>query len=363
MSDDATLLQLRQSLGLLQVAFDASAEAMVIVEPTGQVRWGNQAAADLWTDGLAILLVGRPLEQLLQSLTTSSGLPLSVESAEHPLQRLKRGDGKGVYGIRELLQQLEWRCITQPDTGYLLLLARDLGPQEQALQEQRKFLNQLAHELNTPLAIVSGSLRQLAKKAHTLGNNSKKRLQQAQQETSRLGRLLRNLLVLTDLETGRRQLTLKPLALESWISRWCSLQDLPERAEIKLTPASGISSTADVDQEALTEVLAQLLENSLRFSSDPARIQLAINCVEGRVTLLWKDQGLGISTEQGHQVFDRFVRLEEHRHPSRPDGAGLGLAITEALMEAMEGSIHLAPQEAGSAGATFVLSWPQSAAK
>ena len=48
MSDEATLAQLRQSLGLLQVAFDAAAEAMVIVEPGGEVRWGNQAAADLW---------------------------------------------------------------------------------------------------------------------------------------------------------------------------------------------------------------------------------------------------------------------------------------------------------------------------
>ena len=59
MSEEATLAQLRQSLGLLQVAFDAAAEAMVIVEPGGEVRWGNQAAADLWTNGLAIMLVGQ----------------------------------------------------------------------------------------------------------------------------------------------------------------------------------------------------------------------------------------------------------------------------------------------------------------
>ena len=44
MSDEATLAQLRQSLGLLQVAFDAAAEAMVIVEPGGEVRWGTVAA-------------------------------------------------------------------------------------------------------------------------------------------------------------------------------------------------------------------------------------------------------------------------------------------------------------------------------
>ena len=94
MSDEATLAQLRQSLGLLQVAFDAAAEAMVIVEPGGEVRWGNQAAADLWTNGLAILLVGRQLEQLLQPITSSSGVPMAIEAVEHPLQA-ERGDGQG----------------------------------------------------------------------------------------------------------------------------------------------------------------------------------------------------------------------------------------------------------------------------
>ena len=137
MSDDATLAQLRQSLGLLQVAFDAASEAMVIVEPGGEVRWGNQAAADLWTNGLAIMLVGRRLEQLLQPLTNSSGMPIAQQAAEHPLQRLKRGDGEGIYSIGEQLQQLEWRRIPQPGDGYLLLLARDLAPQEEALRQQR----------------------------------------------------------------------------------------------------------------------------------------------------------------------------------------------------------------------------------
>ena len=128
MSDEATLAQLRQSLGLLQVAFDAAAEAMVIVEPGGEVRWGNQAAADLWTNGMAILLVGRSLEQLLQPITSSSGVPMAIEAAEHPLQRLSRGDGQGTYGMGEQLLQLEWRRIPQPGDGYLLLLARDWRP-------------------------------------------------------------------------------------------------------------------------------------------------------------------------------------------------------------------------------------------
>ncbi len=109
-------------------------------------------------------------------------------------------------------------------------LARDLAPQEQALQQQRQFVNQLAHELNTPLAIVGGSLRQLGKKLLEFGDGSRERLHQAQQETSRLVRLLRHLLVLTDLETGRRQLQLQPLALKPWLQEWMAQQVLPASA-------------------------------------------------------------------------------------------------------------------------------------
>ena len=359
MSEEATLVQLRQSLGLLQVAFDAAAEAMVIVEPAGEVRWGNQAAADLWTNGLAILLVGQRLEQLLQSISSSSGVPLAVEAAEHPLQLLKRGDGSGVYGIADQLQQLEWRRIQQPGDGYLLLLARDLAPQEQALELQRQFVNQLAHELNTPLAIVNGSLRQLGKKLLEFGDGSRERLRQAQQETSRLVRLLRHLLVLTDLETGRRQIRLKALPLKSWLQQWMAQQGLPASAELNLAFDGGESAVVAADAEALAEVLEQLLENSLRYSHHPAQIELHLLELDGAIGLRWKDQGLGITAEPRSQVFERFVRLEEHRDFNQADGAGLGLALCEALMHAMGGSIELEPNAEQSKGSSFLLLWPQ----
>lgn len=364
MKDGSTLDQLRQSLGLLQVAFDASSEAMVIVEPSGEVRWANQAAADLWGNGLAVLLIGQPLEKLLDQVTTSSGVPLAPEAPEHPLQCLKRGDGKGVFGIRDLLQQLEWRQIPQQDAGYLLLLARDLGPQERALQQQRQFVNQLAHELNTPLAILKGTCRQLAKQAGAFGVDSKKRIQQAQQEINRLVRLMRNLLVLTDLENGRRQLMLKPVEICSWLDQWCSSQDLPVGAELSIIQCSSDFRVVDFDQSALEEVLEQLLSNSLRYSESPAVISICLVAKEPNlIELHWHDQGPGIKARPHHQVFDRFVRLEEHRNPNRPDGAGLGLAICEAIMQQMQGSICLGSDCCERVGAGFVLSWPQVAVK
>ena len=58
-------------------------------------------------------------------------------------------------------------------------------------------------------------------------------------------------------------------------------------------------------------------------------------------------------------MFERFVRLEEHRDPSQADGAGLGLALCEALMQAMGGNIELLAASEALRGAAFWLYWPQ----
>ena len=114
------------------------------------------------------------------------------------------------------------------------------------------------------------------------------------------------------------------------------------------------------DAEALAEVLEQLLDNSLRYSEGPAQIELQLLERDGAIGLCWRDQGLGITAEPRSQVFERFVRLEEHRDCNQADGAGLGLALSEALMQAMGGSIELEqPNVLYSKGSTFLLRWPQ----
>ena len=354
------LAQLRQSLGLLQVAFDAASEAMVIFDPEGVVRWGNQAAADLWTDGLAILLVGRHQEQLLQPIANRSGQPLERSSAEHPLQQWQLGDGGGVFELRGQQLRLEWRLIPEPGSGYRLLLARDLEPQEQALQLQRRFLNQLAHELQTPLAIVGGSLNRVQAKATELGQASLQWLQQAREETSRLGRLISSLMALTDLEMGRRVLVLQPHPVVAWLEQWSVRQPLPEAATLKFSwdPAAA-EAQAVFDAQAVDEVLAQLLDNSQRYCGEAAvRIELHLEITEGHWVLHWRDHGLGISAKPREQVFDRFVRLEEHRRSDQVDGAGLGLAVAAELMAAMGGQLSLGPAVDG-AGVEFLLRWPR----
>ena len=84
--------QLRQSLGLLRVAVDATGEAMLIVDSDRFVRWVNQTAAELWGAGLPLRVIGKPLEALISFRQLDQRLLLSTDS-HHPLIQAQSGEG------------------------------------------------------------------------------------------------------------------------------------------------------------------------------------------------------------------------------------------------------------------------------
>lgn len=161
-----------QSLGLLRVAFDSTGEAMLIVDESSGVRWANQQAADLWGGGITLQMVGRPLSTLLQ-FHHLDGSPLGDEEPSHPLQKALSAEGRNSYLIQApsatentqlITRSVSWRLIIQMNQSFILLIFRDLDPLEKALARQRQFIDNLAHELRTPLAIIAGNLHRLKRK-------------------------------------------------------------------------------------------------------------------------------------------------------------------------------------------------------
>ena len=144
------------------------------------------------------------------------------------------------------------------------------------------------------------------------------------------------------------------------VQEWMAQQDLPASTQLNLVSDGGEDALVATDAKTLAEVLDQLLDNSLRYSMGPAQIELHLLELDGAIGLRWKDQGRGINAEPRSQVFQRFVRLEEHRDFNQADGAGLGLALCESLMQAMGGSIELEPNTNQSRGSAFLLCWPQA---
>ena len=345
----ALIQQMSQSLGLLRVAFDSTGEAMLIVDESSAVRWANQQAADLWGGGITLQMVGRPLSALLQFHHLDRS-PLEDEEPSHPLQQALSAEGRSSYLIQALsapatektqliTRSVSWRQIMQMDQSFVLLIFRDLEPLEKALARQRQFINNLAHELRTPLAIITGNLHRMRRKKQFSGNIQQS-LSDATEETQRIGALVDNLLLLSELDTDYRRWTLQIDSLMNFVDRWIVMLNPESRGLLHIVTVNESDDyRVQLDQDAFHLILDNLLNNSRRFCRSKPSIEIRLVQTVSQILLQFIDDGPGINNDDHCvAVFERFNRIEEHRNADMTDGSGLGLPLVKSLMEGMGGS-------------------------
>ena len=323
---------------------------MLILDANARVRWGNQAAADTWTNGLAILLPSKAFADLVQ-LATPYGHPISEREPAHPLNRMKLADGDDRYlllqpgkanGVSEA-HKIHWRRVTEVPGGFVLITFANLAPAERALLQQQRLINQLAHELRTPLAIVNGCLKRLSRSTDSEARE-RKPITTALQETRRIDRLLEQLSLLSQLDVGSYQPVLETQSLGSFLESWSQQLSVKARDRVSfnlddLNPGLQLQ----LDQLAFNRILNHLLENSLRFCPAESPILITAHEREDQLEILFMDWGPGIPDSDQVNIFDRFRRLETLRSANHTDGAGLGLAVVQALIEAMDGNVCILP--------------------
>ena len=346
----ALIQQMSQSLGLLRVAFDSTGEAMLIVDESSAVRWANQQAADIWGGGITLQMVGRPLSALLQFHHLDRS-PLEDEEPSHPLQQALSAEGRSSYLIQALsapatektqliTRSVSWRQIMQMDQSFVLLIFRDLEPLEKALARQRQFINNLAHELRTPLAIITGNLHRMRRKKQFSGNIQQS-LSDAAEETQRIGALVDNLLLLSELDTDYRRWKLQIDSLTNFVDRWTVRLNPESRGLLHIVTVNESDDyRVQLDQDAFDLILDNLLNNSRRFCQSKPSIEIRLVQTVSQILLQFIDDGPGINNDDHCvAVFERFSRIEEHRNADMTDGSGLGLPLVKSLMEGMGGSV------------------------
>jgi two-component system OmpR family sensor kinase len=234
-----------------------------------------------------------------------------------------------------------------------------LGRIEEAFAERaateeklRRFLADASHELRTPLTSILG-YSEVFDRAKEDPENLELAMRRIEEESKRMGVMVEELLVLARLGEGRA----------------------PERAPVDLArvvddavndarasaPARDIvcerAETVDVlgDDHQLRQVVANLLSNALRHTPPEAQIRVRLSARDGYATLAVADDGPGLEPDVAAKVFEPFYRADESR-ARQTGGAGLGLAIVAAIVEAHGGQVRL--DTAPGAGATFTVTLP-----
>jgi two-component system sensor histidine kinase BaeS len=228
---------------------------------------------------------------------------------------------------------------------------------EAARGSERAFLLNVSHDLRTPLTSIRGYAEALAD--GTLdGEDPDARRRAAgviMSESRRLERLVRDLLDLSRLDT--HQFSLRPQAVDAGSVVRDSVEAFhPQAAElgIGLSIADGPAIPADLDPERLGQIVANLVENALKYARTTVEVAVtgtAEPASGDAVTVSVADDGLGIPPDVGDRVFERLYTGRDG--PGRAIGTGLGLAIVRELSVAMGGTARVDPTNAG--GSRFIV--------
>ena len=201
---------------------------------------------------------------------------------------------------------------------------------------ERALLNSISHDLRTPLASITGVLSSLRDQPGLDDQARTALLATASEEAARLNRFVGNLLDMTRLEAGAVRLKYTPCDIEELIG--CALAALDPRLKerevaVQLAPELPL---VPLDMGCMTQVLVNLLDNSLKYSPPASPIAIAARTDRGWLVLEVIDHGPGVAEADLHRIFDKFHRLPT---PESARGTGLGLSICKGFVEAHGGTI------------------------
>ncbi|BDX06718.1 hypothetical protein MACH26_22390 [Planctobacterium marinum] len=204
------------------------------------------------------------------------------------------------------------------------------------LKQKQAFFANVSHEFRTPLTLISGPLDVIAQKLDSPQEH--KLLQIVKRNTSRLMRLVDQILELAKLETNR-SLPKQVYDLRDTIQViTASFAALLERNHQTLTISQVPKIKINVIEDSFEMIVTNLLSNAIKYSGENTEISLDIKIVEQQLEIEIKDSGKGISKENQAIMFERFTRFDAEENI---EGSGIGLALVKQLVSSNGGSISV----------------------
>ena len=209
---------------------------------------------------------------------------------------------------------------------------------------RKEFLQNLSHELKTPIFAIQGYVHTLLNGALYNNEVNEKFLASASRNIDRLVNLLDDLDEITRLEIGEMQLNHQPFVVQDLIKEvFDSLQLQAEEKNITclIKKSCEFPLTVVADKEKIRQVFLNFIENGIKYGKQNGSIEASFYNVDGKSVLIEiSDDGYGIAEEHLSRIFERFYRTD-HARSRKVGGSGLGLAICKHIVEAHLQTIHV----------------------
>jgi two-component system OmpR family sensor kinase len=298
---------------------------------------------------VTVLLMGSVIAMAIAGvvgwLTTRRALA-PLESVTQTALRITRAD--------DLSRRISYQGPPDDEVGQLIhAFNQTLQRLEELFNTQRRFLADVGHELRTPLTVIKGNVDLMQR----FGETDEESLSSIENEVDRLTRMVGDLLLLAQAESGKLPLDNRVVELDTLLLEVLNQMNVLARDKVQLHLGDIDQVQVCGDQDRLKQVLMNLVGNAINYTPPGGMVTLGLEKEAGQSILTIQDTGQGIAEEDLPHVFERFYRGEKSRTRSRDGkGFGLGLSIAYWIVRNHGGRIEVESTEG--AGTTFSVWLP-----
>jgi PAS domain S-box-containing protein len=343
----------------LDALLDSAADGILILSADHTIEHTNPAMARML--GIPVEeIIGQQHQKIIRWTNQKEGI--NLEQAEAGGWPLTPNATLYVEGDLERADDLPlpvgitYAPLINPNNDLLNIIAtvRDISRFREAEELKSTFVSVVSHELKTPVALIKGYVSTLRREDASWDRKViQDSLQVIEEEADRLTGLIENLLDASRLQAGALSISLSDVAMDTLCNRV---------AERFRTQTSGhtlnVEFPADfpvvmADEDRIAQVLQNLLSNAIKYSPPGSEIRISGQVRPQHIVVCVSDQGSGIAPDDIPHVFDRFFRSSDAARKTK--GAGLGLYLARAIVEAHQGRIWVDPKPGDGARICFSL--------
>jgi len=338
-------VRLSEALSRFQLAGAALPDAVIILGEGDRIEWCNPKAEDYFgldnerDRGQQITYILRQ-PQFVEHL--SSG-----QVGESLVLRISREQGEMILSVQ----------LVPYGDRHKLVLGRDITRWERLETTRRDFVANVSHELRTPLTVVGGFLETLADMKNPDAEMTQRSIMLMAQQTSRMTRLVEDLLTLSRLESTHNPLREEDVNVPDLVKALHQDAIALSAGRHKMRVRIELNDWLKGNTEELRSAFGNVISNAVRYTPENGEVEIRWERHEGHSVFAVRDTGIGIEPQHIDRLTERFYRVDGSRS-RETGGTGLGLAIVKHVLNRHQARLEV--QSSLGRGSTFSVIFPDT---
>ncbi len=247
------------------------------------------------------------------------------------------------------------RATSRSSGDGVVLVIHDTTEVKRLQTVRKDFVANVSHELRTPVSVILANTETLLDGALEDSDRARVFLDGLRRNAERLSNLITDLLEISRIDSGRRDMLIEPLLLHEEIhSCLASVAAAAAEKNIHIEAETQPGLTACASERALRQILLNLIDNAIKYTQPGGHVEVRTQAVGEWVRVAVCDDGPGVEPSHRERIFERFYRVDKGRSRA-VGGTGLGLAIVKNLVEIMGGRVGVDEREPRGAAFWFTL--------